>query len=138
MNEEIRRALTSAHIPARREPIGLFNNQLQPDGITLVTWRRGRCAAWDVTVVDTLAPSYIRGTSVSVGSAANVAEGRKIRKYADLPNEYEFIPLAFETLGGMGQITEEFVRDLCKRLRDSTGDKRAGSYFLQRLSLELI
>lgn len=138
LNEEVRRALCSAHTPARREPIGLFNNQLQPDGITLVTWRRGRCAAWDVTVVDTLAPSYIRGTSITAGTAANIAERTKSLKYANLPNEYDFYPLAFETLGAMGTRTKEFIDDLCQRLRDSTGDARAGSYFLQRLSLELI
>ena len=138
INEEVRRALSSAHIPARREPIGLFHNQLTPDGITLVTWRRGRCAAWDATVVDTLAPSYIRDTSVCPGSAANLAEGRKIQKYANLPNEFEFFPLAFETLGSMGERTQDFIKDLCQRLRDATGDKKAGNYFLQRISLELM
>jgi hypothetical protein len=138
INEEVKRGLCTARVPATREPIGLFNNQLRPDGITLVTWRRGRCAAWDVTVVDTLAPSYVRNSAVSAGSAADMAEVRKCTKYAAIPDPYEFHPLAFETLGSMGTKTKDFINDLCGRLRVATGDSKAGSYFLQRLSLELI
>jgi len=91
-----------------------------------------------VTVVDTLAPSYLEKTSRVAGSAADVAETRKCAKYQSLPATHEFIPLAFETLGSMGARTKEFVTDLCGRLRELSGDKRAGTYFLQRLSLELV
>ena len=30
----------------------------RPDDLTLTPWRDGRCAAWDVTVTDTVAASY--------------------------------------------------------------------------------
>ena len=126
INDAFKRALSTAHIPARREPIGLFNNQLKPDGITLVTWRKGRYAAWDVTVVDTLAPAYVAKSARRAGSAAYIAEGQKRHKYRGLPAAYEFFPLAFETLGSMGKATSDFVRDLCGRLRDPSGDRKAG------------
>ena len=93
---------------------------------------------WDATIVDTLAPSYINDTASSVGSAANRAEDIKKAKYRDVPVGYEFIPLAFETLGSMGDETKDFMFKLCANLRESTRDTRAGAYFLQRVSLCLI
>ena len=138
INEEIKKALCSAHVPATREPLGLFSNQLRPDGVTLVPWRLGRYACWDVTVVDTLARSYLAATPTTEGMAASRAEGLKINKYVNLPTSYEFFPLAFETLGSMGEATKAFIQELCRRIRESTGDPRAPSQFLQRLSLEIV
>jgi hypothetical protein len=93
---------------------------------------------WDVTVSDTLAKSYVSGTAKEAGFAANKAEARKRTKYQAVPDGYTFIPLAFETLGAWGDTTEEFIRDLCTRLKESTGDPRAGTFFLQRLSLQIV
>ena len=59
-----------AKIQASKEPLGIFNDNKRPDGVTLVPWQRGKCVAWDVTVADTFASSYIDSTAISAGAAA--------------------------------------------------------------------
>jgi hypothetical protein len=42
------------------EPNGLSRDDgKRPDGMTLVSWIKGQPLVWDVTVVDTLADSYV-------------------------------------------------------------------------------
>ena len=99
----------------------------------------GRCLAWDVTVVDTLAPSYVADTAQLAGAAAQAAQERKEKKYENqLPPEYEFVGLAFETLGSIGSGTKEFLADLGQRLEASTGDKRSLQFLQQRLSIAIL
>ena len=43
-----------------------------------------------------------------------------------------------EALGGIGTSAQEFVDVLSKRLVEVTGSDRAGHYFVQRLSLEIL
>ena len=139
LNDVVCRALGTAQIPARREPTGLYTTQTRPDGLTLIPWRLGKCLVWDATIVDTLAPSHVTQTSQHVGAAATQAEENKRRKYVgNLPREYEFQPLGFETLGAMGPAAGEFVATLGRLLVDVTGCDRAGEYFQQRLSLEIL
>ena len=139
LNEEVKRAFCSAQVPARREPTGLNTNQLRPDGITTVPWSLGHCLAWDVTVVDTLAPSYVADSAHTAGSAATLAEERKRSKYnGQLPVDVDFVPLAFETLGGWGPSTASFLDELGKRLIAATGDKRAKDFLFQRLSVAIL
>jgi hypothetical protein len=90
-------------------------------------------------VVDTLAPSHVRQTALSVGAAADAAEELKRKKYVGhLPAAYEFVPLGFETLGAMGRSTRDLVDFLGRRLVVATGNSRAGEYLLQRLSLAIL
>jgi hypothetical protein len=138
INSEIYKALNTAHVPSRREPVGIFEDGLRPDGVTLQAWQRGLLATWDATVVDRLALCYISSTSTVAGAAANRAEASKKLKYQNTPPGYEFFPIAFETLGSAGESTTLFIEDLCNRLRETTGDSRVGSFFLQRLSLAII
>ena len=139
INEIICRSLCSANIPARSEPIGLYSSQTRPDGLTLVPWRLGKCLVWDATVVDTLAPSHVSLTCVTLGAAAATAEDLKRSKYVgNLPTTYEFIPLGFETLGSVGPAAQEFLAMLGKRLSIASGCDRAGEYLRQRLSLEIL
>jgi len=56
LNDLIWRALSKADIPATKEPPGLLRTDgKRPDGVTLLPWKNGRCATWDVTVTDTMA-----------------------------------------------------------------------------------
>jgi hypothetical protein len=59
----------------------------------------GKSAVWDVTVIDTLATSYLSSTSVTPGSAAEIAAARKEVKYINLATTYMFVPIALETMG---------------------------------------
>ena len=53
-----------AEIPALKEPSGLLRTDgKRSDGVTLLPWKQGKCATWDVTVSDTLAHSYVHETS---------------------------------------------------------------------------
>jgi hypothetical protein len=64
-----------------KEPKGLVRlDGKRPDGLTLVLWLSDRSATWDVTVMDTLAASYVSQSAISAGIAAD----RKIAKYGAL------------------------------------------------------
>jgi len=57
---------------------------MRPDGLTLIPWQRSKSLTWDVTVVHTLADSYVSVTARSGGAAAEQAAGRKTAKYDPL------------------------------------------------------
>ena len=129
LNEIIWPALTRAAIPSTKEPAGLSRaDGKRPDGLTLLPWCSGKCATWDVTVSDTLAPSYLHLTSMSAGSAAEAAATRKLQKYQGLWSSYEVIPLAFETLGPVNSSGADFVDGIGGRITRLTGDTRETSF----------
>jgi hypothetical protein len=91
VNDPIYKALIRATVPAVNEPQGLVRvDGKRPDGLTLVPWRSGRCATWDVTVIDTLAASYVLQSAVNAASAAKIAASRKEVKHSTLNHSYEF------------------------------------------------
>jgi hypothetical protein len=64
--------LTSIHVNSTLEPNGLSRDDgKRPDGMTLVPWIKG--LVWDVTIVDTLADSYVLKTSEVSSFAAEMA-----------------------------------------------------------------
>lgn len=102
LNKLISRALISGGFPNILEPKGLCRiDGKKPDGLSLIPWSHGKALIWDVTVVDTLAPSYIYLSSKTSGSVADHAERRKHNLYAPLKENHVFTPIAFETLGCM-------------------------------------
>lgn len=138
INDTFARALRVAGIPCIREPTGLHRDDgKRPDGLTLIPYSKGKALVWDGTIVDTLAPSYVGSGTPHPGHAAKLAEQTKERKYAELRNTYLFCPLAFETLGGPGPRTRDLLDEVSKRLSASTGDRRAGNFLRQRLSLDV-
>jgi len=50
----------------------------RPDGVTLIPWKDGKCATWDVTVTDTMAQSYLPITSQTSGAAAEASEDSQV------------------------------------------------------------
>ena len=100
LNDVIWRALRRAAIPAVKEPSGLISgSNVRPDGLTLILWQGRRCLAWDATVVDTLAMSYLSTSSTDVASAAKVATERRTVKYSALSSSHICIPITVDTLG---------------------------------------
>ncbi|CAH2232164.1 jg12329 [Pararge aegeria aegeria] len=72
-----------------------------------------------------------------VGAAATSAEQAKRRKYENLDSSFIFVPFGVETLGSWGPEARALFKELSKRVIESTGDPRAGSYLGQRISLAI-
>ena len=138
LNEAIQRSLGSAHITSVLEPVGLDRGDgKRPDGLTIFPWRYGKALVWDVTVVDTLAQSYVAATSQLAGSAADAAESRKQRKYAALEHQFIVQPVGFETMGSWGAGAKAFLTDVGNRVKQATGNLRALEFLRQRVSIEI-
>ena len=138
INDIICRGLIRAGFPAVKEPPGLVRSDgKRPDGLTLIPWRVGRSLVWDATVIDTLAASYVSATAIRAGAAAEIAALRKTTKYTALLEEYEFVPLAFETLGPMGAACMSLITDIGRLLAFVSGDQREATYLFQRISLAI-
>jgi hypothetical protein len=138
INDIVWRGLVRAGVPSCKEPSGLSRSDgKRPDGLTLIPWQSGKSLIWDVTVADTLAPSYLPLTALSPGKAADASADRKEVKYSNLSVSYLFVPLAFETLGPMHIRTKNFLEELGRRLSLVSGDQRESSFLFQRLSIAL-
>ena len=136
LNDVIHRALVKGGVPSTKEPTGLIRTDgKRPDGVTQVPWEAGKCLTWDVTVVDTLAPSYVALSSISAGKAAERAAELKTAKYISLTSTHSFIPVAFETVGPPSSSAVSFIKSIGKRLRAATSDDRETSFLFQRLSI---
>ena len=78
INDIIYCACCRADIPAVKEPTGLTRTDgKRPDGSTLVPRSAGKCVIWEVTIADTMAPSYAAISSVSAGLVAEQSSARK-------------------------------------------------------------
>ena len=126
-----------AKIQASKEPLGTFRDNKRPDGVTLTLWQRGKCVAWDVTVADTFANSYLPLTATRAGVAAERAALNKHTKYDHFKNTYTFVPLACEVIGAWSIESIAFIDDLAKRIYAVTGDRREKSHLFQRLSIAI-
>jgi len=135
MNDVIDRAMHSIQIPTRLEPSGLCSDSnLKPDGITLTPWTRGKSLAWDVTCAFPLAPSWLT-LALRGGSAVPTAvEEKKMKKYGSLTPDYCVQPISVDVFGGMGESTASFIAMLGASIVAKSGDKKAASFFKQRLS----
>ena len=98
-------------------------------------WQGGRCLAWDATVVDTLAPSYVAVSAQVTGSAAQAADERKVSKYDGLSASHPFVPIAVETLGPINEAGHSFLSELGRRLSTISDDPRESFFLFQRTSI---
>jgi hypothetical protein len=135
----INRSLTSIHVNSTLEPNGLSRDDgKRPDGMTLVPWIKGQSLVWDVTVVDTLADSYVLKTSEVSGFAAEMACKRKHSKYSSIiSSNYVFKGLAFETLGPWCKEAIDFIDVIGNRLIAESGDSKSKKFLFERISLAI-
>ena len=103
----------------------------------MIPWSSGKCLTWDVTVPDTLAPSYANLSSVSAGSVAERAASLKAAKYSNLLPTYDFVAVAIESLGVINTDGQTFLRALGKRLSAVSGETRETDFLFQRLSVAI-
>ena len=81
--------------------------------------------------------SNLRATKGETAKAAELAEAKRISKYAETPSHLHFIPIAVETLGSYGPQAASFMKELEKRQAEQLGDDTAGSSLRQRFFVEL-
>ncbi len=139
LNLLIQRALSSINTPACLEPIGLARaDGKRVDGMTMIPWSKGEHLIWDATCTDTLAPSYVKTSSLHVRKIANIAANKKTLKYKDIIERgYIFVPFAVETLGPLCDEALSFIKVLGKKLIDATGEKKARYFLLQKIGLAI-
>ena len=145
VNDLIKRSLASAEIPSRLEPTGIVRNNTddntdnkRPDGLTIAPWTSGRCLVWDFTCPDTLAVSHLNRAVLGPGTVACDAESRKKSKYASLSDTtYNFIPIAVETIGALGDEASAFFKDSSKRIERVTSEPRSEQFIMQTLSITI-
>jgi hypothetical protein len=120
VNELIKRALLAAEIPSRLEPAKVsYTDHKRPYGVSTMPRSRGQCLAWDFTCPDTLAVRDLNKAVNGPEQVANDAEQRKRDKYAALSTEYQFVPIAIETLGPVGDEAPAFSTNLAAGNRQS-------------------
>jgi len=123
LNDVVSRAFAFAGIPATKKPSGLVRGDgKRPDGLALVPWQSGKSLTWEVTVIHTLADSYVSQTSRSTDAAAELASSRKSAKYADLLQSHLFQPIAVEPSGFMDFFTAIFFTDLGRKISSVSGE----------------
>lgn len=140
LNDILKRALASAQVPSRLEPVGLCHeNNKRPDGMTLIPWANGKILSWDATCSDTLAPSYIDLTSKKSGQAAAKAATRKRHLYKEIieKENHLFVPFATETLGPICEEGLKFISDIAKKIEEVTGERRSKQFLIQRISVAI-
>jgi len=101
----------------------------------VLPWANGRCLVWDFTCPDTLAASHLNKTVLNPGAVANDAEHHKMTKYSSLSAQYDFRPIAAETLGAPGDEALTFLRDLGQRIAVATAEPRSFQFLMQRISV---
>ena len=69
------------------------------------------------------------------GSAAELASTRKLAMYSALEAQYDFQPVAVETLGPLIESAFEFLNNLGQKIGDNTGDDRSTSFLFQPISV---
>jgi len=105
--------------------------------MTQIPRRSGKLLIWDVTVVSTLADSYVTITARGCGEVVELAAARKCQKYVNISSAYTFLPTAMETLGSMNDSAYHFFEDLGHKISEVSGDSREGSFIFQRLSVTI-
>jgi len=105
-------------LPALPAYIASAANTASLQNTILVPWQSGKPLTWGVTMVHTLADSYMSQTSRSADAAAEVAASRKSTrpKYADLLQSHLFQPIAVKTSDFMDYFIAILITDLCRKI----------------------
>ena len=82
VNDCVSSSLRLAGIPNIKEPQNTqYQNNVRPDGISLIPFQSGKCLAWDVSCPHPLRASHAQ-INTTPGSAASAVEVQKENKYS--------------------------------------------------------
>jgi len=138
INDLIWRAFSKAGFTSIKEQHGLLrSDNKRPDGLTLIPWRDGRCATWDVTVTDTVAPSYLSMSSACAASAAEAAAKHNEEKYIEIACNHHFFPSPLRRSVLTMSVHADFISALSHRISTHTDDPRETFFLFQRLSVTI-
>ena len=90
-----------------------------------------------MTVVCSLADSYVQLTANEAGAAAEFAAARKVDKYTTLPTCYTFQPVAVESLGPINTSAVDFLSSLGHKISGITGMANETIFLFQRISVAI-
>ena len=134
-------ASNAALAPLKEERHLLPGTAARPGDVLIRRWADGKDAALDVTVTSPLSPSNLAAAAAHPGGALAKAYERKIRDTAQACQEQglAFLPVAFETLGGMHQVAIGQLKKLGAALarHSGTDERETTSQLFQRVSLHL-
>ena len=84
-----------------------------------------------------MASSYLHLTSKEAGGAANQACVKKEKLYEEICKNNNFLAFAVETFGSFSEEAKLFVKRLGPILNTKSGNKRAKSFFVNKISLAI-
>ena len=84
-----------------------------------------------------MAESYIGTSAMAPAGAAELADERKVAKYAFIPTGYVFQPIAIETMRPLNQTGLDFIGELGHRMQQAFGDTRERTFLFQRISVTI-
>ena len=82
----------------------------------------------DVTVVNTVADSYVSTASISAGTVSENAAVRKSSKYAEMADEYLFLTITIECLGLINESAQDFIKVLGRMAKELSDDPRETAF----------
>ena len=116
-------ACSAALAPRKEVPSLIPGSQSRPADIYLPNWERGQPAALDVTVISPLQSLTLHRATSSAGHALTVGEQRNVAAHAAACHAVgvSFVPLVFETLGGMSELASTTVSRIGRLLGQRLG-----------------
>ena len=134
-------AASAALSPVKEGRFLLPGTERRPADVFIASYEGGRDAALDVTVISSLQDKTVAGAAVTPGHALTVAYDRKVADAAELCRQQGivFVPLPFEALGGMHEVTVAQVEKLAGALARHTGqrEEEARAHLFSRLGVVL-
>ena len=132
----------AALAPAKEGRFLLPGKGGRPADILIPGWSNGRDAALDVTVINPLQDSQVRGAATTPGHAFNEAHKRKLDKSWEPCHRQgiTFLPLAVESLGAWHPSAVAEVKRLGSALARHTGEEESSTIcrLFQKLSVCLV
>ena len=116
-------------------------SQSRAGDVFVRNWSLGKALAIDVTVTSPLQSTFYSKAAVELGYASKQAESKKLAYAEHLVNDSDttFVPVAFETSGGVGEMGIGLLKELANRCADTNFRDRAQEkqHLFQRLNLTL-